>query len=94
MVWKCCTGLSTSGIFAVTVNKEGKIIYGLGAIKGIGEGPVQQICEGSLNKAAPSSTCSILQSADFGASNVSRSLDPFRAFDGFWRRQAVAFWQA
>ena len=32
--------------FTFTVNDEGQIIYGLGAIKGLGEGPIQSIVEG------------------------------------------------
>ncbi|MGA0807343.1 MAG: DNA polymerase III subunit alpha, partial [Pseudohongiellaceae bacterium] len=32
-----------SGRFAFTVNRQGQIIYGLGAIKGLGEGPVQNL---------------------------------------------------
>src|SRR5690606_14110249 len=31
------------GGYAFTVSPEGKIIYGLGAIKGLGEGPVESI---------------------------------------------------
>ncbi|MBK6584241.1 MAG: DNA polymerase III subunit alpha [Pseudomonadales bacterium] len=32
-----------SGEFRFTVNKRGEVVYGLGAIKGIGEGPVESI---------------------------------------------------
>jgi DNA polymerase-3 subunit alpha len=31
------------GYFAFTVNQQGQIVYGLGAIKGLGEGPVQNL---------------------------------------------------
>jgi DNA polymerase III alpha subunit len=31
--------------FKFTVNDEGRIVYGLGAIKGVGEGPVEAITE-------------------------------------------------
>jgi DNA polymerase III subunit alpha len=31
------------GRFAFTVNREGQIVYGLGAIKGLGEGPIQNL---------------------------------------------------
>jgi len=31
--------------FKFTVSEDGRIIYGLGAIKGVGEGPVEAICE-------------------------------------------------
>ncbi len=34
--------------FKFTVNDEGRIIYGLGAIKGVGEGPVEAITEARL----------------------------------------------
>ncbi|SFR40862.1 DNA polymerase III, alpha subunit [Marinobacter daqiaonensis] len=32
--------------YTFTVNDEGQIVYGLGAIKGLGEGPIQSIVEG------------------------------------------------
>jgi DNA polymerase-3 subunit alpha len=32
-----------SGRFAFTVNRQGQIVYGLGAIKGLGEGPIQNL---------------------------------------------------
>ena len=32
--------------YTFTVNDEGQIIYGLGAVKGLGEGPIQSIVEG------------------------------------------------
>ncbi|WP_260956618.1 DNA polymerase III subunit alpha [Pseudomonas citri] len=35
--------------FKFTVNDEGRIIYGLGAIKGVGEGPVEAITEARLD---------------------------------------------
>ena len=31
--------------FNFTVNSNGQIVYGLGAIKGLGEGPVQKLIE-------------------------------------------------
>ncbi|TDF39551.1 DNA polymerase III subunit alpha [Alteromonadaceae bacterium M269] len=34
-----------SGQFKFSVNKEGEIVYGIGAIKGVGEGPVEAIIE-------------------------------------------------
>jgi len=43
--------------FKFTVNDEGRIIYGLGAIKGVGEGPVEAITERA--KTARSRICSI-----------------------------------
>ena len=34
-----------SGDYLFTVNDEGEIVYGLGAIKGVGEGPIEAIVE-------------------------------------------------
>ena len=34
-----------SGLYKFTVNEQGHIIYGIGAIKGVGEGPVEAILE-------------------------------------------------
>ncbi|NVK24320.1 MAG: DNA polymerase III subunit alpha [Gammaproteobacteria bacterium] len=34
-----------SGLYKFTVNDEGHIVYGIGAIKGVGEGPVEAILE-------------------------------------------------
>ncbi|WP_229333492.1 DNA polymerase III subunit alpha [Glaciecola sp. MH2013] len=34
-----------AGAYKFTVNKEGQIVYGIGAIKGVGEGPVEAIIE-------------------------------------------------
>ena len=31
------------GEYMFTVNKEGAIVYGLGAIKGLGEGPIENM---------------------------------------------------
>lgn len=34
-----------SGLYKFTVNEEGHIVYGIGAIKGVGEGPIEAIIE-------------------------------------------------
>jgi DNA polymerase-3 subunit alpha len=38
--------------FKFTVNDDGRIIYGLGAIKGVGEGPVEAITEARQDAAS------------------------------------------
>lgn len=57
--------------FKFTVNNDGRIVYGLGAIKGVGEGPVEAIVE-PVPKAVPSRTCSISVNASTsnGSTNV------------------------
>ena len=49
------------GQYMFTVNPHNEIIYGLGAIKGLGEGPVENLLV-ARNGAGLSSTCLILQS--------------------------------
>ncbi|CAM4108822.1 DNA polymerase III subunit alpha [Pseudoalteromonas byunsanensis] len=34
-----------AGVYKFTVNRQGEIVYGIGAIKGVGEGPVEAILE-------------------------------------------------
>ena len=42
-IW-CLPDVSTSE-FTFTVNDQGQVVYGLGAIKGLGEGPIQSIVD-------------------------------------------------
>jgi len=39
-----------SGLYKFTVNQQGHIVYGIGAIKGVGEGPIEAIIEARTQK--------------------------------------------
>ncbi len=39
-----------SGLYKFTVNEQGHIVYGIGAIKGVGEGPIEAIIEARTQK--------------------------------------------
>ncbi len=38
-----------SGLYHFHVNDDGEIVYGIGAIKGVGEGPIEAIIEARNN---------------------------------------------
>jgi DNA polymerase-3 subunit alpha len=78
------------GRYMFTVNKEGEIIYGLGAIKGLGEGPIEDILKARENGPF---TCLF----DFCARTTPRKVNrraieamvKAGAFDGFGEDRAV-----
>jgi DNA polymerase III, alpha subunit (EC 2.7.7.7) len=56
--------------FKFTVNNDGRIVYGLGAIKGVGEGPVEAIVEARA-QGGRSRTCSTSASASTSSGSTS-----------------------
>lgn len=47
--WKILPPDINSGLYHFHVNDDGEIVYGIGAIKGVGEGPIEAIIEARNN---------------------------------------------
>jgi DNA polymerase-3 subunit alpha len=80
-----------SGHFSFTVSKEGQIIYGLGAIKGLGEGPVTNIVKVREESGPFKHLFDFCKRVDLGAVNK-RALEALirsGAFDNFGADRAV-----
>ena len=49
MGWTILPPDVNSGLYKFTVNEDDEIVYGIGAIKGVGEGPIEAIIEAREN---------------------------------------------
>ncbi|MDT8398087.1 MAG: DNA polymerase III subunit alpha [Pseudomonadales bacterium] len=80
-----------AGQFAFTVNGEGCIVYGLGAIKGLGEGPVENLVKAREEGGAFANLFDFCRRTDAGVFNkrAIEALIRSGAFDSFGADRAV-----
>ncbi len=79
--------------FGFTVNGEGSIVYGLGAIKGVGEGPIEAIVEGRKNEGSFTDIFHFCKSIEKGKLNkrVMEALVRCGAFDKIGPDRSILF---
>jgi len=79
--------------FGFTVNEEGSIVYGLGAIKGVGEGPIDAIVEGRKDVGQFTDIFHFCKSITKGKLNkrVMEALVRCGAFDAIGPNRSVLF---